>query len=420
MTATSSRLLQLLSLLQARRDWPGNELAAGSRSPAHDPPRHRAPARARLPGRVAHRPGRRLPLRAGTAMPPLLLDEDEAIAIAVGLRTAARASVTGIEETSVRALVKLEQVLPAHLRRRVAALARRRSRRQPRSDGRPRHLTAIAAACRDRERLRFAYVSRDGAETRRDVEPHALVNLGRRWYLVAWDRGREDWRTFRVDRLARPAATGVALRAALAARAPTPRPSSSEPLGRPRATRPASPCSPRPRSGRRSRSTGAASRSTSAASSAQRRLPGLAGRSRCPASTSRSTSRASSSSACASWLRGSSGRRRLRGSRGAGSATGCWRTVRARQLVAGGSCRRLTLLRLRRLRLRTCPPPPARAAPLPGRAPAPRPSAGVYSLRGRSSCAGSGAAALRRCIARPCSASAFASQRCARYPARGR
>ena len=124
-------------------------------------------------------------------MPPLLLDDDEAIAIAVGLGTAARASVTGIEEAAVRALVKLEQVLPAHLRRRVRALQSATTTIPaggPTVD--PRHLTLIAAACRDAERVRFAYRGRDGTASRREVEPHALVNLGRRWYLVAWDRGR--------------------------------------------------------------------------------------------------------------------------------------------------------------------------------------------------------------------------------------
>ena len=143
-------------------------------------------------------------------MPPLLLDDDEAVAIAVGLRTAARASVTGIEETSVRALVKLEQVLPSHLRRRVNALqtATVTLATGGGPHGRPRDLTAIAGACRDRERLRFGYRGRDAAETRRRVEPHSLVNLGRRWYLVAWDCDREDWRTFRVDRLDRLSPAG--------------------------------------------------------------------------------------------------------------------------------------------------------------------------------------------------------------------
>jgi predicted DNA-binding transcriptional regulator YafY len=130
-------------------------------------------------------------------MPPLLLDDEEAIAIAVGLSTAARASVTGIEEPAVRALVKLEQVLPAHLRRRVRALGSATVALPvggPMVD--PQHLTVIAAACRDSERLRFAYRSREGTDSRREVEPHSLVNVGRRWYLVAWDRRREDWRTF--------------------------------------------------------------------------------------------------------------------------------------------------------------------------------------------------------------------------------
>src|SRR5262245_62091530 len=207
---TSSRLLTLLSLLQTRRDWAGGELAdrldVSRRTIRRDVERLRALG---YPVESLAGPAGGYRLAAGTAMPPLLLDDDEAIAIAVGLRTAARASVTGIEETSVRALVKLEQVLPSHLRRRVAAFSA--SMVTAPSDGPtvdPQYLMTIAAACRDAERLRFRYRSRDGAETRREVEPHALVNRGRRWYLVAWDRGRDDWRTFRVDRLARPASAG--------------------------------------------------------------------------------------------------------------------------------------------------------------------------------------------------------------------
>ena len=208
---TPSRLLQLLSLLQARRDWPGNELAerleVSPRTIRRDVGRLRALG---YPVESVTGPGGRYRLHAGTAMPPLLLDEDEAIAIAVGLRTAARASVTGIEETSVRALVKLEQVLPEHLRRRVAALGS--ATVVPPGTGPtvdPQHLTEIAAACRDSECLRFAYRSRDGTPTRRDVEPHSLVNYWRRWYLVGWDRGRAAWRTFRIDRLSNPAVNGV-------------------------------------------------------------------------------------------------------------------------------------------------------------------------------------------------------------------
>jgi predicted DNA-binding transcriptional regulator YafY len=210
-TETSSRLLKLLSLLQARREWPGAELAdrleVSRRTVRRDIERLRGlgyPVESLAGAAGGYR------LRAGSAMPPLLLDDEEAIAIAIGLITAARASVSGIEETAVRALVKLEQVLPAHLRRRVAALERATVAPPlagPTVD--PQHLTAIAAACRDRECLRFAYTSRDGSGSRRLVEPHALVNLGRRWYLVAWDRERLDWRTFRIDRLARPAGAGA-------------------------------------------------------------------------------------------------------------------------------------------------------------------------------------------------------------------
>ncbi len=208
---TSSRLLTLLSLLQARRDWPGSELAdrleVSGRTVRRDVDRLRGlgyPVESVTGAAGGYR------LRAGAAMPPLLLDDEEAIAIAVGLSTAARASVTGIEEASVRALVKLEQVLPAHRRRRVRALQSASSSVPaggPTVD--PECLTVLAAACRDTQRVRFAYRSRDGEDTRREVEPDALVNVGRRWYLVAWDRDREDWRTFRVDRMRAPATTGV-------------------------------------------------------------------------------------------------------------------------------------------------------------------------------------------------------------------
>src|SRR4051812_24271743 len=210
MSQTSSRLLDLLSLLQARRDWPGTELAqrleVSPRTIRRDVERLRALG---YPVQSLSGPAGGYRLHAGTAMPPLLLDDEEAIAIAVGLRTAARASVTGIEETSIRALVKLEQVLPAHLRRRVAALGSATIARPPEGPTvDPQHLATIAAARRDSECIRFEYRSRDGTATRREVEPHALVNLGRRWYLLAWDRGREDWRSFRIDRLERPAVTG--------------------------------------------------------------------------------------------------------------------------------------------------------------------------------------------------------------------
>jgi predicted DNA-binding transcriptional regulator YafY len=211
MRETASRLLELLSLLQGRRDWPGDELAdrleVSSRTIRRDVERLRQLG---YPVESLTGPAGGYRLRAGSAMPPLLLDDEEAIAIAVGLRTAARASVTGIEQTAVRALVKLEQVLPGHLRRRVGALGSATTTLPvPGPTVDPQYLTVIAAACRDSECLRFGYRSRDGTETRREVEPHSLVNHGRRWYLVAWDRGRSDWRTFRIDRLAGAPSTGV-------------------------------------------------------------------------------------------------------------------------------------------------------------------------------------------------------------------
>src|SRR5437667_4070147 len=166
MSETSSRLLELLSLLQGRRDWPGSELAdrldVSGRTIRRDVERLRQLG---YPVDSLTGPAGGYTLRAGIAMPPLLLDDDEAIAIAVGLRTAARASVAGIEETAVRALVKLEPVLPAHLRRRVGAMG---SATVTSSAGGPtvdaQHLTAIASACRDSERLRFGYRRRDGTD----------------------------------------------------------------------------------------------------------------------------------------------------------------------------------------------------------------------------------------------------------------
>src|SRR5438477_1183626 len=159
MSQTSSRLLELLTLLQARRDWVGDELAerleASGRTIRRDIERLRELG---YPVESITGPAGGYRLRAGTAMPPLLLDDEEAIAIAVGLRTAARASVTAIEETAVRALVKLEQVLAAHLRRRVGALGS--ATIAPPVDGPtvdPQPLTVIAPACRDSACLRFAY-----------------------------------------------------------------------------------------------------------------------------------------------------------------------------------------------------------------------------------------------------------------------
>lgn len=144
-------------------------------------------------------------------MPPLVLDDEEAVAIAVGLRAGAGHAIEGVEEASVRALAKLEQVLPSRLRHRVSSL-QSATVALTRGDGAsidPRTLTTIASATAGQERLRFAYRAADGTGTRRLVEPNRLVSTGRRWYLVAYDLDRDDWRTFRVDRVSEPFATGA-------------------------------------------------------------------------------------------------------------------------------------------------------------------------------------------------------------------
>jgi len=203
MLETSARLLRMLSLLETRRDWTGQQLAerlgVTTRTVRNDIERLRSlgyPVDA-TPGVSG---GYRLGI--GAALPPLLLDDDEAVAVAIGLRTAAGGTVAGIEDSSVRALATLERVLPSRLRRRVGTLAAAMVT-LPGSGAAvdAGTLTAIAAACRDHERLRFDYQSHDGAGSVRVTEPHRLVNSGRRWYLLAWDIDRRDWRTFRIDRI---------------------------------------------------------------------------------------------------------------------------------------------------------------------------------------------------------------------------
>jgi predicted DNA-binding transcriptional regulator YafY len=210
MLETSARLLRLLSLLQSRRSWTGAELASRlgvtTRTIRNDVDRLRGlgyPVEARPGVTGGYRLG------AGGSLPPLLLDDDEAVAVAIGLRTAASGSVAGIEETSVRALAKLQQVLPSRLRHRVGAVG---AHTVPMPAPGPRVdmdvLTLIAGACRDHERLRFDYRSHSGAASRRAVEPYRLLNDRRRWYLLAWDVDRDAWRTFRVDRIEPRTPTG--------------------------------------------------------------------------------------------------------------------------------------------------------------------------------------------------------------------
>ena len=159
-------------------------------------------------------------LAAGAALPPLVMDDEEAVALAVGLQSAAQGPADGIAEASVRALAKVVQVMPGRLRRRVEALA---AMTVPASwDASPSGgvrlsldpgvLTTVALACRDAERIRFAYTAADSTQTARYVEPHRLVSLGRRWYLVGYDLDRQDWRSFRLDRLTRPAGAGARFR----------------------------------------------------------------------------------------------------------------------------------------------------------------------------------------------------------------
>lgn len=207
---TSARLLQLLSLLQLKRDWTSVELAGrlgvSTRTVRTDVGKLRSlgyPVSARSGVGGGYR------LAAGTAMPPLLLDDDEAVAVAVALGAAATHGF-GVEETSLTALAKLEQVLPSRLRRRVEAVREATSAVPgvgPSVD--LSVLGTVAAAIRGHERLRFGYTKRGGDEGARHVEPQRLVSWGPLWYLLAWDLDRDDWRVFRVDRMAPRAPTGA-------------------------------------------------------------------------------------------------------------------------------------------------------------------------------------------------------------------
>lgn len=206
MADTTGRVLELLSLLQTRRTWSGRELmdrlSVSERTLRRDIDRLRSLG---YPVRATTGPAGGYQLQPGADIPPLLLDEEEAIAIAVGLRTAAGGTITGIEETSARALAKLEQVLPPRVRRQVNTLQSSvASLIRPWITVDAEVLATLARACRDCERIRFEYRTREGAVSERNVEPHRVVVLYHRWYLLAFDRERDDWRTFRLDRLQAP------------------------------------------------------------------------------------------------------------------------------------------------------------------------------------------------------------------------
>jgi predicted DNA-binding transcriptional regulator YafY len=221
MAATSVRMLRLLSLLQTHRYWPGAELAArldvSVRTLRRDVDRLRELG---YPVDAQRGVDGGYQLAAGGALPPLVLDDDEAVALALGLQAAAQSGVAGVAESSVGALTKVVQVMPPRLRRRVEALramtvaagwsAGSSGWSGPSVDAGV--LTTVAQACRDAVRLRFGYAAANGTRTDREVEPSRLALLGRRWYLVAYDLGRQDWRSFRLDRLADPAPTGARFR----------------------------------------------------------------------------------------------------------------------------------------------------------------------------------------------------------------
>lgn len=221
MLETSARLLSLLSLLQARRDWPGPVLAerlgVSERTVRRDVDRLRGLG---YPVHAAKGPDGGYRLEAGTQLPPLLFDDEQAVAVALALQTAT-ATLAGIEDAAARALATVRQVMPARLRHLVDALHVTTVRRTgpgaaPQVD--TDVLVALSAAVQAREVLRFDYAAaspepaRSGIERGlappRRAEPHHLVTWSGRWYLVAWDLDQSDWRTFRVDRLTPRSPTG--------------------------------------------------------------------------------------------------------------------------------------------------------------------------------------------------------------------
>lgn len=211
MAETTSRVLALLDLLQTHRQWPGPALAdrlgVTERTLRRDVERLRA-----LGYRVAATRGAAggYRLEPGSRVPPLLLSDDEAVTVAVGLRLAADEGLADGERTTLSALAKFEQVLPAALRERVNAVGGLLRSVRPRTASIPQEMLGrLALACRDHERLRFHYLAADGVETDRLVDPHAVVSTHRTWVLVCWDLRRDDWRTFRLDRISRLTETRV-------------------------------------------------------------------------------------------------------------------------------------------------------------------------------------------------------------------
>ena len=212
MTDTTSRLLKLLALLQARQEWTGPALAArlevSERTVRNDIERLRDLG---YPVEARRGPIGGYQLGAGAEIPPLLLDDDEAVAIAVSLATVGERGIGGLEEASQRASAKLHQLLPHRLGQRVSAL--RESMSHVTLHATPgttnaETLQTLATAARQHETQRIHYTRHDGVTSRRLVDPTRLVNWDARWYLLAWDHDRDDWRTFRIDRIDRTEPTG--------------------------------------------------------------------------------------------------------------------------------------------------------------------------------------------------------------------
>lgn len=201
---TTERVLRLLSLLQRRPSWTAAEISAElgvtDRCVRRDVERLRSLG---YPVRATAGVGGGYQLGAGTRMPPLLLDDDEAMAVALSLRLAAGGTVAGAEEAALRALTKLDQMMPPRLRAEVRALhSATGALSGPAAQISAEVLVPLAHACRERVRVRFRYTDRDGGETHRNVEPVQMITTGVRWYLMAYDVDRDDWRTFRLDRIA--------------------------------------------------------------------------------------------------------------------------------------------------------------------------------------------------------------------------
>lgn len=215
---TAERLLRLLSLFTVRRCWGGDELA--QRLSVTPRTIRRDVERLRDLGyqvRAVPGPYGGYELGAGTGLPPLLLDDDAAVAVAVGLRAVAGGAVggmegAGMEEAAVRAAAVIERVLPGRLRARVdalrAAVVPLPGVRPDAAAVRPETLALLALACRDGERIRFGYTDAEGTASSRHAEPYRLVVTARHWYLVARDLDKGEWRSFRLDRLERPLRTG--------------------------------------------------------------------------------------------------------------------------------------------------------------------------------------------------------------------